>query len=477
MSKMPPSRQPKEQEPQSAARQPLASREAGRPAAAPGLPRRLWQAGNAALGRLLGRAGGGQALNPPTQARMESAFGADFTGVRLHTDTAGRDAAAALGARAVTVGEDVYLGAGVPAPESPSGQALLAHELAHVVQQRQAGAVRAGAVDTPGDRHEQAADAAAQQVMQGGQPRLAAAGAPPAMQRQRKKEEKGFSPIEVQQLLTVYLRKQLAVQGGRYLRVTAEVRTAVEKLFAGDMGRLIAIQGWLGQTGLPGDPAEFAAQVVRSLPEEVDPANVVHLGATPTQPGSTTLGRVGDLVKRTAPGDPTPDQQQAQWRFDQEATQLRKGEGAFGPFGVDVLRAARIAGGLGGALQKPARREPEARSYPAVEQVVNQIAPGALTPAGTAGAAAGNFADAQAVARDLARLLDIAQQQGRSEVTLHLSAGYSSVKDRGPIYSALQQIALMIRDALPHHASGVTHINVFIGDRLVTRIALGARSE
>jgi hypothetical protein len=345
-----------------------------------------------------------------------------------------------------------------------------------VVQQQQAGAARAGEVDAPGDRHEQAADAAAQQVMQGGQPQLAAAGAPPAMQRQ-KGERAPITRADVQQLLTAYLRRQMAAQGGRSLRVTAEVRTAVEKIFAGDMGRLIGIQSWLAGTIFPGDPAEFAAHVAKSLPDEVDPANVVHLGAAPAQPESTTLGRVGDLVKRTAPGDPPPEQQQAQWRFDQEATQLRKGEGAVGPFGFDVLRAARIAGGLGGALQKPPKHEPEARSYPAVEQVVNQIAPGALTPAGTAGAAAGNFADAQAVARDLARLLDIAQQQGRSEVNLNLSVSYDKVKDRGPIYTALQQIAFMIRDALPHHAGGVTHINVFIGDRLVTRIALAARKE
>jgi hypothetical protein len=476
MSKMPPAPQPKEQEPRSAARRPDPQRTGGHPAAAPGLPQRLRQAGNAALSRLLGRGGGGRALSPPAQTRMEGAFGADFTGVRLHDDPAAQDAAAALGARAMTVGEDVYLGAGAPVPESASGQALLAHELAHVVQQRQAGAARAGEVDAPGDRHEQAADAAARQVMQGGQPQLAPAGEPPALQRQRK-EEQGFSRSDVQQLLTAFLRRQMATQGGRSLRVTAEVRAAVEKIFAGDMGRLIGIQSWLSGTIFPGDPAEFAAQVAKSLPDEVDPANVAHLGAAPAQPESTRLGRVGDLVKSTAPGEPPPEQQQAQWRFDQEATQLRKGEGAFGPFGFDVLRAARIAGGLGGALQKPPKREPEARSYPAVEQVVNQIAPGALTPAGTAGAAAGNFADAQAVARDLARLLDIAQQQGRSEVALRLSAGYGSIKDRGPIYTALQQIALMIRDALPHHASGVTHVNVFIGDRLVTRIALAARSE
>jgi hypothetical protein len=73
---------------------------------------------------------------------MESAFGDSFSDVRVHT---GREVAALsseLGARAFTIGQDVFFGAAEYHPGEPRGDALLAHELAHVVQQRAAAANR-----------------------------------------------------------------------------------------------------------------------------------------------------------------------------------------------------------------------------------------------------------------------------------------------------------------------------------------------
>ena len=64
---------------------------------------------------------------------MERAFGTDFSAVRIHQDAR----AQALGARAFTRGTDIYFAPGAYQPESPSGQELLGHELAHVVQQSQ----------------------------------------------------------------------------------------------------------------------------------------------------------------------------------------------------------------------------------------------------------------------------------------------------------------------------------------------------
>jgi len=64
---------------------------------------------------------------------MEARFGEDFSSVRVHADERAASSARALNARAYTLGEHVILGAGEPA--SPG---LLAHELAHVVQQRNA---------------------------------------------------------------------------------------------------------------------------------------------------------------------------------------------------------------------------------------------------------------------------------------------------------------------------------------------------
>jgi outer membrane protein OmpA-like peptidoglycan-associated protein len=67
---------------------------------------------------------------------MEPRFGTDFSDVRVHTDGAAGQANAALRADAFTYGPDVYFGTG----KAPANDALTAHELSHVVQQRRAGA-------------------------------------------------------------------------------------------------------------------------------------------------------------------------------------------------------------------------------------------------------------------------------------------------------------------------------------------------
>ena len=74
-------------------------------------------------------------------------------------------AAGALNARAFVQGENIYLGANAPSLDASEGKSLVAHELAHVVQQRQAGTVNDQQVSQPGDRFEQAADRAAHQVI------------------------------------------------------------------------------------------------------------------------------------------------------------------------------------------------------------------------------------------------------------------------------------------------------------------------
>jgi len=67
-----------------------------------------------------------------------SYFNADFSEVRLHTNNAAAVSAKALGARAFTVGSDIAFASGQFAPHTAAGQKLLAHELAHVEQQRHA---------------------------------------------------------------------------------------------------------------------------------------------------------------------------------------------------------------------------------------------------------------------------------------------------------------------------------------------------
>jgi hypothetical protein len=81
------------------------------------------------------RGGGGRPLDAGTRSLMESRFGYDFTRVRVHSDQRAAESARAIDARAYTAGVNVVFGAGQYAPASTEGRRLLAHELAHVVQQ------------------------------------------------------------------------------------------------------------------------------------------------------------------------------------------------------------------------------------------------------------------------------------------------------------------------------------------------------
>lgn len=79
--------------------------------------------------------GGGHPLDTRVQSQMSSAFGYDFSGVRVHTDSGAASLSSQLSALAFTVGRDVAFGSGEYQPGTPVGDALIAHELAHVVQQ------------------------------------------------------------------------------------------------------------------------------------------------------------------------------------------------------------------------------------------------------------------------------------------------------------------------------------------------------
>lgn len=79
--------------------------------------------------------GGGRSMDGGTQQFMESRFGQDFSGVRIHTDSRAAESASAIQARAYTSGNNIVFGKGEYRPESESGKRLLAHELVHVGQQ------------------------------------------------------------------------------------------------------------------------------------------------------------------------------------------------------------------------------------------------------------------------------------------------------------------------------------------------------
>jgi hypothetical protein len=125
--------------------------------------------------------GGGRPLDASTRADMQNRMGADFSDVRVHDDAAARASAAEIGARAYTAGSHIVIGAG------GADKHTLAHELTHVVQQRQgpvAGTVGASGlkISDPSDRFERQAEANARRVMSGGSSLLAPSGAAHAEQ-------------------------------------------------------------------------------------------------------------------------------------------------------------------------------------------------------------------------------------------------------------------------------------------------------
>jgi len=83
--------------------------------------------------------GGGQPLSASERAFFEPRLGLDFSGTRIHSGLEAAEAARAVNARAFTVGQDIVFGFGFGRhePDTQEGQILLAHELAHVVQQNQ----------------------------------------------------------------------------------------------------------------------------------------------------------------------------------------------------------------------------------------------------------------------------------------------------------------------------------------------------
>ena len=85
-----------------------------------------------------GRLSEGRPLEPTVRSRMERGFGASFRDVRLHDDNRADSVARDYRARAFTVGQDIGFAAGHYRPGTMAGDLLLAHEIAHTIQQRSA---------------------------------------------------------------------------------------------------------------------------------------------------------------------------------------------------------------------------------------------------------------------------------------------------------------------------------------------------
>jgi hypothetical protein len=119
----------------------------------------------ALAGAIRNAAAGGRTLGGQTASWALDAFGEAVAGARLHTDGRAHVLARAVAARAFTVGRDVFFASGEYRPHTAGGRRLLAHELAHVVQQHGAPVSPTLRATRPDDAHERAADAAAEAAL------------------------------------------------------------------------------------------------------------------------------------------------------------------------------------------------------------------------------------------------------------------------------------------------------------------------
>lgn len=118
----------------------------------------------------------GRPLEDTTRKTMEVHFGHHFANIRIHDDSVAAQSARSVDARAYTVGRDIVFDAGLYAPDTRAGRHLLAHELAHVVQQSRGGSgLRPKSaqlrVSPPDDEFEREADQAANELTAGSWPR------------------------------------------------------------------------------------------------------------------------------------------------------------------------------------------------------------------------------------------------------------------------------------------------------------------
>ena len=441
----------------------------------------------------------GSPLKPGFREQMERALGADLRSVRIHDDAAAQASSQEINAHAFTRGEEVFLGRDARALDPEASQHLLAHEVVHVIQQRKAG-VLSNKVSEPGDAHEREANHASHQALMGHGVSVGSGGVAPAVQRQisggsitKRTTVNTASRAEVKQAIFEYLQRAQAAQGGSTLHLNQAVRTALLSLSTvstpgpdadpGKAMRSIAMENVLN-TGAT-EPSDLAGRAAQVLPDPFDRSALERLQKMPvTDPQKSTIERVKDLAEKnlkqpdiSTDQPPSPAKQQ-----DEIIDKMRAARGlpqpkTIGPGSVDILGLGRILRDLPGTI-KPKPPAPPTPSAPGadVEQAIGKIPNDSLMPREARGTPqAGEFVDAaQDVARDLAGKIESAQKKGQEAVDLRLPDAYNHVKDRPAMIDAVISLVKAVREASPNHGLAVKYVDVYFGNRLVTRSVGGA---
>lgn len=236
------------------------------------------------------RSAGSNGLPAPVQAKMEAAFNTDFSNINIHKSS---NTASSLGALAYTQGNDVHFAPGQYDPDSQTGQELIGHELAHVVQQRQgrvAATKRMGKMEVnDSDALEREADVHGALAAQGksvntGNPIAASSAAGPAQLKSMSSFPEGMTEEE---LLGKKKRKQPGEAGGGGGGAPAQM-----KLMPGIVQMMV--NPGAGVIQMRGGETVGRLCVVSNVVSEGLLAGHAWLSYTPTDGSETTYGTWGN---------------------------------------------------------------------------------------------------------------------------------------------------------------------------------------
>jgi hypothetical protein len=186
-------------------------------------------------------ASSGEPLDSSTRAFFEPRFGYDFSQVRVHADERAAESARAVGALAYTVGRDVVFGVGQYRQGTSDGMRLLAHELAHVVQQNRSG-IYPPTID-PQAPHERNADSVASSVIDGKSAVRVSEYTGVVLARQpRSAKTKAFQPTSGDKAYLVSLMRRLFENLDEKTRKTVlENKTIAIGLSLNDEGQIVYV--------------------------------------------------------------------------------------------------------------------------------------------------------------------------------------------------------------------------------------------
>jgi hypothetical protein len=279
----------------------------------------------------------GQPLDTRSRTFMEPRFGHDFSRVRIHTGARVSEAASRMNSLAFTSGQSIYFGANLYRPETPPGRRLLAHELAHTLQQGAAQPDAHLTLSRPTDALEREADAAAGRVAAGhriepGAVSIAATGKQGPIARQvatlATRDSVG-GPLEAEELVqnlarSIFKNLQLDPEdsAGRVRRQLARLSPATREVVLDRVKARLSPEQWTRLSGILAEPAPPESGTLPALEDaparpEATPAPTESPQAAPPEAApepdiagaATTPDQevVGETRPGAAPAPVTPD--------------------------------------------------------------------------------------------------------------------------------------------------------------------------